>query len=78
MVDQYRQGITSGKEIASNLKIHPFAVAKQFSNIKTLDANFPAIVGLYTHLLELDVAIKTGSLPAEAFWVEVKKLVQAL
>lgn len=75
MVDQYRNWVTSAKEIASNLKLHPFAVAKQYGNIKTLDAHFSSIVQLYHHLLELDVSIKTWALPPEAFRIEIKRLV---
>ncbi len=78
MVDKYRSGVTSAKQIASELKLHPFAVAKQFGNIKTLDAHFNDIIKLYHSLLELDVSIKTWTLPMETFWVEVKKLVWEL
>ncbi len=78
LVDQYRSGVTSGKEIASNIKMHPFAVAKQYSNIKSLNEHFTEIIKLYHSLLELDVSIKTWTLPPEAFWIEIKTLVREL
>ncbi len=68
MVDLHRQGITSSKEIASTLKIHPFAVAKQYKNMQTLDANYTHITAFLDQLLHLDRSIKSGRFPVEGFW----------
>ena len=78
MVDLHTQWITNSKEIASKLKIHPFAISKQNKNITTLRAHFSKIKSFYHDLLELDYNIKSWIYPAEGFWLEIKKMVWGL
>lgn len=78
MVNLHTQGITDSKEIASTLKIHPFAISKQNKNITILRANFSKIKNFYHTLLELDYNIKSGIYPAEGFWLKIKKMVRWL
>ncbi|USN55647.1 MAG: hypothetical protein H6765_03510 [Candidatus Peribacteria bacterium] len=78
IVDLYDQGITSSKAIASQLKAHPFAVSKQLGNIRSLQKNKEGIINFYDRLITLDSSIKTGRLPQESFWLEIKSAVLEL
>ena len=78
MIDLDEQWVKSSKEIASKLKLHPFAVAKQHKHIGKLSEHKTQIHGLYHHLLRLDSSIKTGQYPSEGFWIEIKNLVYHL
>lgn len=78
MVDLHQQGVTSSKEVASILKIHPFAVGKQHKHIDRLEKNYEKIKHLYHQLIQLDRSIKSGQYPSEGFWIDIKKLVREL
>lgn len=75
MLDLDAQGIKGSKEIAKIVKIHPFAVAKQYGNIWLYKEHQSTIESMYTQLLQLDFHIKTGQFPPEWFWVKIKSLI---
>lgn len=60
------------KELASQLKTHPFPVLKQLKHIAHLQEIMPLIHSLYNKLLTLDYNLKTGILPQELFWTVLK------
>jgi DNA polymerase III delta subunit len=74
MVDGYNNGARDAKSIAQRAGYNPFAISKQMSRIQTLLANTSNIQKIYKGLIDLDVSIKTGKLPAEAFWIRTKDL----
>lgn len=74
MVDRHRNGDRDAKTISQNIGYAPFAVSKQFGRMQTLLAREKDIVAIYQGLVTLDVSIKTGKLPAEAFWIGCKDL----
>ena len=73
MIDLHLDWVKSSKDIASKLKVHPFALMKQHKHIQTFVKLQPQIQSLYHKLLTIDREIKTGQIPAEAFWVNVKR-----
>jgi len=75
MLDLDAAGVTSSKDISSTLKLHPFAVAKQHSKIKTFRTQDKKIREFYHSLLQLDRDIKSGRYPADGYWVRIKSLV---
>lgn len=78
IIDCNKKGITSSKEIAKTIKAPPFAVAKQMNQLKLYTQKEEAITTLFDSIVSLDSAIKTGRLPAEWFWVALKKTVYAV
>jgi DNA polymerase III delta subunit len=78
IVQLHDTGTTKTKQIASEIKMHPFAVSKQLKHIDKLKAHYPQTVSLYHQLLDLDEQIKTGQLPPEGFWLTIKKLMHSL
>lgn len=78
MLDQYAQGIRDSKELASKLGYPPFAIAKAFSKIKTLQAHEAELKNVVRWLVELDLSIKTGKLPDTIFRLQIKKLLYSM
>jgi DNA polymerase III delta subunit len=78
MIDLHEQWVRSSKEIASIVKLHPFAVAKQYKHIDRLVENKEWIHNLLHHLVELDRSIKSWTYPPEWFWLDIKSAVYAL
>ncbi|NOZ44473.1 MAG: hypothetical protein GXP45_05045 [bacterium] len=75
LIDLYQQGIHDNKTLASMCKYHPFVVAKVMKHITQLVAKKNALYALFRDFVRLDFAIKSGKLPASAFWLETKKLI---
>ena len=75
MLDLQAKWISSSKEMASVLKIHPFAVAKNKNKLELYKTNIDWITHLYKELLNLDYSIKTWRYPSEWFWVRIKSLI---
>lgn len=69
---QLEQGVSSSKEVATSLKIHPFPVKKHMSKSKELLKNKNNFCLLYHDLLSIDWKIKTGKLPWESQWSLLK------
>lgn len=78
IVDLHEQKITSSKEIASIIKVHPFAVSKQNKNIHLLLEHITQIKQFYHKLLELDYNLKSWIYPAEGFWLGIKRMITDL
>lgn len=74
MVDSYHNGARDAKSIAQRGWYAPFAVSKQFGRLQTFVQHYDDIKALYKGLVAVDVSIKTGKLPAEAFWIKSKDL----
>jgi len=74
MVDRYRNGDRDSRAISQAIGYSPFAVSKQFGRIQTFISREKDIVAIYQGLVTLDASIKTGKLPAEAFWIGCKDL----
>lgn len=74
MVDRYRNGDRDARTMSQAIGYAPFAVSKQFGRIQTFLAREKDIVAIYQWLVTLDASIKTGRLPAEAFWIRSKNL----
>jgi len=78
MIDLHEQWVRSSKEIASIVKLHPFAVAKQYKHIDRLVKNKKNIHHLLHHLVHLDRSIKSWVYPHEWFWLDIKSAVYAV
>ena len=74
MADLHDQGMTNSKELASTLKMHPFAVSKQLKLLPQIKAQRPLLAHLFHELLVMDSDIKSGILPLEFFWLHIKRL----
>lgn len=74
MIDRHRNGDRDARTISQNIGYAPFAVTKQFGRMQTFLAREKDIVAIYQGLVTLDASIKTGKLPAEAFWIGCKDL----
>lgn len=74
MVDRYRNGDRDARSISQAIGYAPFAVTKQFGRIQTFVSREKDIIAIYQGLVTLDASIKTGKLPAEAFWIRSKDL----
>jgi butyrate kinase len=74
MIDRHRNGDRDARVISQAIGYAPFAVSKQFGRIHTFVAREKDIVAIYQGLVTLDASIKTGKLPAEAFWIGCKDL----
>ncbi len=72
MLELKKEWISSSKQAASILKLHPFAAAKQRSKIDLYSPVEHKIKKLYRSILELDSFIKTGKYPQEWFWIWIK------
>lgn len=72
LIALYQRGMKDSKELASQLKTHPFPVLKQLKHIVYLQEIAPVIRILYNKLLTLDYNLKTGILPQELFWTALK------
>lgn len=74
MADLHDQGMTNPKELASTLKMHPFAVSKQLKLLPQIKAQRPLLAHLFHELLVMDSDIKSGILSLEFFWLHIKRL----
>lgn len=75
MIDLYSDWMTSSKDLASKIWVHPFVVAK---NMKIIDKLLPKqskIKEFFEKLIYLDYNIKTWKIPAEIFWLEIKNII---
>lgn len=75
MIDLHEQGMSSSKDIAKEISMHPFAVAKQYKHIKILSAKKERIHAFFHELLALDLAIKSGNYPSAWFRVAIKSMI---
>ena len=78
MADCLTRGMSSGKEIASVCKAHPFAVNKHLKNKQILIKKKEKIIQLFHDVLEIDNGIKSGKLPDTGYWIELKKAIHRL
>lgn len=74
MIDRHRNGDRDARTISQAIGYAPFAVSKQIWRIQTFITREKDIVAIYQGLVTLDASIKTGKLPAEAFWIRCKDL----
>jgi len=74
MVDLYESGITDSKTIASTLKVHPFAVAKQIKKIPTFIEKKAAMKDMYQKLLQIDFESKIGLADGKQLWIYIKQI----
>jgi hypothetical protein len=58
-VDIYRSGITSSKEIAAKIGMHPFPINKNIKHITTLQSKNKQLQDIFHALIELDKNIKS-------------------
>jgi len=78
MMDLDESGIKDTKDIASFLKMNPFQVKNEYAKIWILKANKENIELFYTHLIELDAAIKSWKVPDTYFRLGVKKMINEI
>lgn len=78
MADLHDQGMTASKDLASALKMHPFAVSKQLKQLPTIKANRKLLAHLFHDLLTINTDITTGKLEMEFFWVAIKRTLHLL
>ncbi len=78
MMDLDESGVKDSKEIAALLKMNPFQVKNEYAKIWVLKAHKKNIEMFYSHLIELDVGIKSGKWPDTYFWLGVKKLINEI
>lgn len=74
MIDRHRNWDRDARAISQAIGYAPFAVSKQIWRMQTFLAREKDIVAIYQGLVTLDASIKTGKLPAEAFWIGCKDL----
>lgn len=74
-VDVYWRGITSAKDIGSEIWIHFFPIVKNLKYIKFLQSHQSQLQKIFHELLMLDKNIKSWFFPQEWFWAEVKKII---
>ena len=66
------------KDIAKEIWIHPFVIAKMSKYYKEIAQKSKAIEKMHRWLLELDYNIKSGKLSDTVFWLRLKGLVREL
>jgi len=74
MVDSHKQGVHDPRSISKRIGYAPFAVSKQYGRIQTFVRQEQNLKNIYQWLITIDESIKTGKLPAEAFWIRSKDL----
>lgn len=75
ILDLYESWLTGWKEIASELKLHPFVVMKTIKMIKRYKENKQSLIDFFNKLILLDSDIKTWIRSSSNFWLEIKYLI---
>lgn len=75
MLDLHESGVKDSRTIASLLKMNPWQVKNEYSNIAVLQANKKYIEAFYTSLVELDAWIKSWKVPDTYFWLGIKNMI---
>lgn len=75
LLDFFEQGKESENEIKQAYKINPFVLKINLGQKENIKKNKIAIKKMYTGLVELDDAIKTGKKDQSEFWINLKKFI---
>lgn len=73
LLDFHQQGITSGKEIIAQTKLHPFVVNKNLKLLLQILEHQNFIIHLFKKLIDLEYAIKTWKYPDGYYRLAVKQ-----
>ncbi|MEF2175055.1 MAG: hypothetical protein V3575_01180 [Candidatus Absconditabacteria bacterium] len=74
IVDLYESGIRDSREIMGIMKVAPFVVSKNLKNIDKYIQVKDQLKTKFKDLVNLDTSIKTGKIPPEIFWLEIKRI----
>ncbi len=78
LLELEKQWVSSSKEMAKILSLHPFAVSKHKSKLWEYRKIEDKVSSLFLWLLQLEYNLKTWQYPAEWFWVKVKSLIYGI
>lgn len=73
LIDYVNQGITDNKQIISETKLSPFAVAKNMKNISVLKMHGEYLKRLLVDIVDTEYWIKSWKYPDIYFWITLKK-----
>lgn len=78
LLDFDQRGISSGKEISAETKLHPFVVNKNLKLITTLSKHRDFLIRFFSSLIELESEIKAGKKSDLYFWLFLKSQILSL
>ena len=78
LLDFDQRGITSGKEIIAETKLHPFVVNKNLKLVPMLRGHRSFLIAFFKQLIELESQIKLGKKSDLYFWLFLKSQILSL
>ncbi len=75
LLDFFAQGKETPDQITKEYKINPFVLKINLGQKEAIKKHAPAIKKMYTGMVELDHAIKTGKKDQSEFWITLKRYI---